>query len=113
MVQFSIVLVIVLIAIGSLVTMSLRANARYRDQARLPMQWALNGSVNWTAPRRIALSFTPVLATCVLTAVVVSTLVFEPRRGQEGTVIPAVLFMAIMFVGVHAFHLWLVRRTIS
>ena len=52
--------IIALIAIGLLIRMSVRANARFREEVRLPMQWALDGSVNWTAPRGLALALTPI-----------------------------------------------------
>ena len=36
--------------------------------AKLPMQWSLKGTVNWTAPRAIAFAFVPVLAAVVMAA---------------------------------------------
>lgn len=76
--------IIALIAIGLLIRMSFRANARFRKEVRLPMQWALDGSVNWTAPRGFALAMTPALASCSLSAIVAVTLFLTPRPGQEG-----------------------------
>lgn len=75
------------------------------------MQWSLDGLVNWTAPRLIALAFTPVLATCVLLAAVVATVVLEPRQGQDGLEVPSVLVMGLTFIAVHALHLKMIART--
>jgi hypothetical protein len=77
------------------------------------MQWSLNGSVNWTAPRFVALAFTPVLASLCLLATAAMTTSFPSRPGQEGLVIPVNIFMAIVFIGAHAFHLWLIGRTVG
>lgn len=105
--------IIALIAIGLLIRMSVRANAQFHDEVRLPMQWALNGSVNWTAPRRFALALTPILAGCILTAIVIMTLTLPPRPGQEGMEIPVVFFGSIVFVAAHSFHLWMIKRTLK
>ena len=69
------------------------------------MQWAFSGLVNWSAPRVVALSFTPILAIIILVAVVASSIFLEPRSGQEGWEIPVVLFIALVLVGVRALHL--------
>jgi len=100
------------LALCVLVLMSLRANRRFNQHARLPMQWSLNGSVNWTAPRQIALAFTPVLAGLTLAAVVWLTTALTPRPGQEGFAIPSLIFVALVFVAAHTFHLWLIRKSI-
>lgn len=104
---------IALIAAAVLITMSLRANARFQSESRLPMQWSFRGSVNWTAPRGVALAVTPTLAICILTAAVVSTLIFEPRRGQEGFEGPIIVTLAGAFIGAHWLHLWLIGKTLS
>ena len=105
--------VIALVTIVVLVGMSLRANRRYRRIARLPMQWSFAGQVNWTAPRRLALLFTPILATGILLGVVILTIIATPRAGQEGYEIPVVGFIAATFIGIHALHLWLVKKTVG
>ena len=99
-------------AIGVLVLMSVRANHRFKKEDRLPMQWSLDGSVNWTAPRPIALAFTPTLAAIILLATAVLTTVLKPRPGQEGFAIPALGFVALVFIAAHAFHLWLIRNSL-
>jgi hypothetical protein len=105
--------VVALITIALLTAMSLRANLRFKTERRLPMQWWLNGSVTWTAPRHVALAFTPVLAAVCLAAIVALTTFREPRAGQEHLAIPANIVTALAFLGVHAFHLWLVQRTVQ
>lgn len=104
--------VIAILAIATLASMSLIANSRFRAERRLPMQWSLNGSVNWTAPRPIALAFTPVLAAICLLVTAALTTFLRPRSGQEGLVIPTNIIVALTFIGVHALHLWLIGRTV-
>lgn len=93
-----------------LMLMSKQANIRFGNVDRLPMQWSVDGDVTWDAPRRIALAFTPVLAFVALFAITVATFVLTPRTGDEGYVIPAVIFMALIFIAIHALHLWLINR---
>ena len=104
--------IVAVIAVCALVLMSVRENRRFKEQDRLPMQWSLNGSVNWTAPRPVALAFTPILAAIVLGATVWLTTALTPRPGEEGFAVPVLVFVALMFVGVHAFHLWLIRSSL-
>ncbi len=104
---------IAVVGVFTLIMMSLRANRLFAKERRLPMQWSFSGAVNWTAPRHLALALTPLLATFVLSASVLSTIVFEPRRGQEGFEIPAILLLALVFIGVHALHLRLVNKQLE
>lgn len=106
-------LLIMLITLAVLLLMSLRANSRFRNESRLPMQWWIDGSVNWTAPRPLALAFTPVLAGLVLAAAVVSTIFLEPRRGQEHLEVPVIVVLALTFITVHALHLKLMERNLK
>ncbi|MCB2076226.1 MAG: hypothetical protein H6978_00020 [Gammaproteobacteria bacterium] len=102
-----------ILAIAVLIGMSFRANARFREESRLPMQWGFDGSVNWTAPRRLALSLTPVLGSIILAAATASTLLLAPRPGQAGKAIPVILILGLGFIAVHGLHLWLIRRTLK
>ena len=54
---------ILLVAVGAMIALSLRSDRRFRAIDRLPMQWTLTGTVSWHAPRAVALAFTPVLGT--------------------------------------------------
>jgi hypothetical protein len=99
-------------AVALLCAMSLHANRRFGTEPRLPMQW-IGRSVTWTAPRPVALAFTPVLAAVCLTAIAALGAFRVPRPGQEGLVIPLFLLVALAFLGVHALHLWLIQRTLA
>ena len=103
---------IAFIAVCTLIAMSVAANRRFKDERRLPMQWSANGSVNWTAPRAIALAFTPVLAAISLLATAVLTTFLHPKAGQGGFVIPTNIVMALIFIGAHALHLSLIRKSL-
>jgi predicted membrane-bound mannosyltransferase len=94
----------------ALIWLSLRADRRLKHLERLPMQWSLSGNPTWSAPRRIALSFTPALAALVLIAAVISVALLEPHPGQDGLEIPVVLFLAASLLATHWFHLWMIGR---
>lgn len=106
-------LAVALAAIVLLAAMSLRANRRFRTERRLPMQWLLDGSVTWTAPRHVALAFTPGLAAVALGGVAAATTFLTPRPGQEHLVVPANILIALTFVGAHALHLRLIQRSLQ
>lgn len=104
--------VIAMLALIVIIVMSVRSNTRFSNEQRLPMQWSFGGAVNWTAPRSLALSFTPILAAIVLSAATIGTLVSTPRPGQEGLKIPVIILLSLGLIGAHALHLWLIDRTI-
>lgn len=103
---------IALITSALLAAMSLRANRRFKSERRLPMQWGLDGSVAWTAPRGVALAFTPALAALCLAAIVALAIFVKPRAGQEDLVGPVTIAVALVFLGAHALHLWLIQRAV-
>ena len=111
MTQALIAAVVVLGTVAALTAMSMNANRRYATQPRLPMQWGLDGSVNWTARRQLALAFTPVLAAICLVTVAAAAAFIKPRPGQEDLVLPVVILCAV-FLGAHALHLWLIQRAL-
>lgn len=74
----------------------------------LPMQWDLRGRVNWKAYRRMALSLTPVLAAVLLGWTVWCGQVLELWENAA-----VLLALAIVFIAVHALHLWLVLRWVG
>lgn len=94
--------------IAVLVLLSVSADVRFRDRARLPMQWRLSGEVSWSAPRRLALAFIPLLAALVLLVAVVLLRRAGPETAQGGAW--AVAFIAAAFVAVHLLHLWMIGR---
>ena len=95
-------------AVALLAAMSLHANARFRGERRLPMQWWLDGSVTWTAPRPVALAFTPVLAALCATLLPLANRAAGQKPPEPGEVAIA----AVAFIAVHALHLWLIGRTL-
>ena len=110
MVELSIALAVVVI----LGAASVWADNRFRREERLPMQWSFARKVNWTAPRRIALAFTPVLAAVVLGAVAVAVILSgDARAGQEGMGPSVVLLVGGVFLLAHALHLRLIDRSID
>ncbi|MBI1200243.1 MAG: hypothetical protein GC203_20485 [Phenylobacterium sp.] len=100
---------VAMMTLALLTAMSLRANRRFKEERRLPMQWWLDGSVTWTAPRPVALAFMPVLAAACLAPFIF----LKPKAGQEHLVIPVIMFAALVLLGVHALHLWLMRWTLE
>jgi len=96
---------VTVLTLATLIVMSVRYDRRHRGIARLPMQWSLSGRVNWTAPRRIALAFTPALAAIVLIFMQITARA-RPQT-PDGSILPALLSAALLLVIVHAVHLWL------
>ena len=105
--------IISIVAIIMVAEMSRRADARYRSESTLPMQWLLDGTVIRTAPRRFALAFFPALLALVLGAMVAASIILSPRPGQEGLVIPAIACVALLCVALHAFYLRLVAKSLA
>ena len=93
-------------------TLTYRANMRFRAEPRLPMQWGLTGKVNWSAPRRVALAFMPVLTGVMLSFVTILSMTVPPRAGQEHLVLPGTAFIGAALVAAQLFHFWLIRRTL-
>jgi hypothetical protein len=108
-----IVLGITIIFAALLTGLSVRANARFRRHERLPMQWSLAGTVNWTAPRVLALSLIPALGVGLLTFITLLNLNVRPRAGQEGMVIPVTILMGATFVAVQLLHFWMIDKTLK
>jgi len=83
---------------------------RFAGPDRVVMQWFIDGTPTWTAPPRVALAFTPVLGTlmCFLTACLIAFAVPEEERRAA---VPAVAIMGLIFVAIHAAHLWFAARS--
>lgn len=113
------VLIVAIIFTSAMVGLSMRANARFRHEKRLPMQWSLSRSkplsetINWSAPRVLALSFTPFLAVCTLVLFTIGAMTLTPRPGQEWMMIPALIFIGGVFVAAHAFHIWMIGKALK
>ncbi len=90
-----------------------RANARFRSEDRIPMQWGLTGEVNWSAPRWFAFSFMPALGIVVLGFQTILSMNAAPRAGQEGLVFPVLVGTGVTLVAVQLLHFWLIEKTLS
>lgn len=93
--------------------LAFRANRRFHDENRLPMQWGFTGEVTWSAPRRLALAFMPMLAVVVLGFFTVMSLNVPPRPGQEGLVFPTLVGTGATLVVVQLLHFWLIAKTLG
>ena len=113
----AVIIVAALFALA-LIGLSIAANARFRAEPRLPMQWSLlrsvplSRSVNWSAPRALALSFIPVLGCGVLAFFAVCAATLQPRPAQDWMVMPALIGAGSLLVAIHLLHLWLINRTL-
>jgi uncharacterized membrane protein len=67
---------------------------------------------NLVRPRIFALSLIPALAIGVLVLITIGAMTLTPRPGQEGVLLPAVIFIGCVFVAVHVLHLWLIKKTL-
>lgn len=103
-------LAVVVISGLILIGLSLRANRRFRREERLPMQWSLSGSVMWSAPRRVALSFTPALGILILS--LSAATMAGSWAGEDGRELPILVSMGAVFVAAHLFHIWAVGMTL-
>ncbi|KMS53548.1 hypothetical protein V474_23000 [Novosphingobium barchaimii LL02] len=113
------IVIILAAAIGlTMIVLSVRANSRFRQEQKLPMQWMLSRSrplsstVIWYAPRILALSLVPALAIFVLTLFAIGSITLTPRPGQEGMLIPSLIFIGGIFLAVQILHLWLIAKTL-
>ena len=97
-------------AVAAMIALSLWADRLWRDVPMLPMHWSITGRVTWTAPRRVALAFTPVLAILMLgTTAALLAHASDPAHAGARTM----AIMAASFLGVHLLHLWLIGRTVG
>ncbi len=105
-----IAVLVAIFGVAVLAGISFVANQRFNSHSHLPMQWGFDGRVNWSAPRILALSFTPILASIILfgIAFVIILPAGRPEQGEE-----IILFVVSLgFVAVHLFHLFLMRANL-
>lgn len=95
----------------SLIAMGLIAAWGHRNIAperrMLPMQWSADGTVNWQAPRLVAVSAIPV------TIAIVMGLVAYLSRDNSGDRDMALIWISIVGPGIEAFYLALLARAIE
>src|SRR3546814_711103 len=113
------IVIILAAAIGlTMIVLSVRANSRFRQEQKLPMQWMLSRSrplsstVIWSAPRIFALSLIPALAILVLVLFAIGSFTLTPRPGQEGMMIPSLIFIGGIFLAVQILHFRLFSKTL-
>lgn len=93
-----------LAAVLLMIALSWRANRQLHGVDRLPMQWGFDGKPTWFAPRRIALAFSPVLATVVLLLLSLTNHAVLPQdKGAPGAI--AQVICASVLAAVHIYHL--------
>ncbi|MFN3832019.1 MAG: hypothetical protein ACK4SQ_07320 [Allorhizobium sp.] len=95
----------------SIAGMAAIATWAYRNVApgtdRLPMQWSASGTVNWRAPRLVAIGATPVL---MLTLI---GLIFVFSRHDHAERDMALLWISFIGPALQAMHMALVARTVE
>ena len=106
------VLIVAVILSLILCALAYRADARFRIEDRLPMQWWLTGEVTWSAPRRLALAFIPALAIAALSIFAFMSFTIKPRAGQEALVLPSLIGLGFTFIAIQLAHLWLITKTL-
>src|SRR3546814_13146988 len=88
-----------------MIVLSVRANTRFRKEQKLPMQWMisrsqpLSSTVIRSAPRVIALGFVPFLGITVLSLFAIGATTLTPRPGQEGMLLPSLIFIGSIQIG--------------
>lgn len=105
-------LIVSAVFVATLSALAWRANRRFRDESRLPMQWGIGGTVNWSAPRPLALAFMPALAIAVFGAQLFMASDIPPRAGQEGLIFPILVGTGATFVAIQLLHFWLIGRSV-
>lgn len=104
------IVVVALIVVSALALLAVQANQRFRDEVRLPMQWGLDGTVTWTAPRVVALAFFPLLASVTFASLLILSVNVKPRTGEDAMTLPAFVGIGTTFVAIQLLHFWLIAR---
>nr|WP_312053858.1 hypothetical protein [Brevundimonas diminuta] len=107
MTVFALFLALAFVAV--LAAMSWRAARGLPRETRLPMQWGFDGRPIWRAPRDVAFSFTPVLATLTLLPTAMVSLLGPLESADARRYLGVLIVMGLAWVGAHALHLRLVR----
>jgi hypothetical protein len=104
------IVVVALIVVSALALLAVQANQRFHDEDRLPMQWGLDGTVTWTAPRVVALAFFPLLASITFASLLILAVNVKPRTGDDAMTLPAFVGIGTTFVAIQLLHFWLIAR---
>jgi hypothetical protein len=111
MTVFALFLALAFVAV--LAAMSWRAARGLPRETRLPMQWGFDGRPIWRAPRDVAFSFTPVLATLTLLPTAMVSLLGPLESADARRYFGVLIVMGLAWIGAHALHLRLVRGWLS
>src|SRR3546814_18951992 len=101
------IVIILAAAIGlTMIVLSVRANSRFRQEQKLPMQWMLlrsrplSSTVIWSAPRFFAVSLIPALAILVLVLFAIGSFSLTQWPCLDGMRFPSmILFCGIFQIG--------------
>ncbi|MFC7331537.1 hypothetical protein [Rhodocista pekingensis] len=96
-----------MMVVGLMGLLSFRADRRLDPADWLPMQWDLDGQPTWSAPRRVALFFTPALAALILTSLLWIT---SPVGDSMLGAVPLLVIVCFAFVAAHLLHLSLLAQ---
>src|SRR3546814_15059849 len=106
------IVIILAAAIGlTMIVLSVRANSRFRQEQKLPMQWMLSRSrplsstVIWSAPRILAPTLFPVLAIFVRLLLPFAFSPLTPRPAKEGLILPPLFLIGACLSPVKFLHL--------
>ncbi|MGL4199645.1 MAG: hypothetical protein ACRCSX_17990 [Allorhizobium sp.] len=77
------------------------------DETRLPMQWSVSGTVNWRAPRIVAIAASPLLMLALIGVIFFFSRNNPPERDM------ALLWIAFLGPPLQALHMALVARTVE
>lgn len=111
MTAFALFLALAFVAV--LAAMSWRAARGLPRETRLPMQWGFDGRPIWRAPRDVAFSFTPVVATLTLLPTAMVSLLGPLESADARRYFGVLIVMGLAWIGAHALHLRLVRGWLS
>lgn len=94
-----------------LVAIAIAADRRLGERGNLPMQWTLAGRAIWSAPRRFALAFVPVIGIVILFGIAFGEIGDPTGDGSTARDVQAMIGIAL--VAGQLLHLWMVRRTMG
>ncbi|MFT4954889.1 MAG: hypothetical protein ACI8U3_001263 [Brevundimonas sp.] len=95
------------ITIMILIVISMVALLKLPAGASIPMQWNLQGGVNWSAPKAVGVWFTPAIALLVLGTFAYASSQSEAIATRMWPVAYTIGFVLIL---VHSAHLWFASK---
>ncbi|MEH3046579.1 hypothetical protein [Sphingomonas adhaesiva] len=108
-----VLLIVSLMLVAISVVLAVRANARFRGEDRIPMQWGITGKVTWSAPRRVAFAVMPLLVAGMSGFQLIMAITVDPRPGQEGLVLPVLAGIGVTLLAIQLLHARLIAWTLQ